>query len=78
MLNRFLPLAAPICVSVSLPGHTQAQQGAAGDVLRRGNPTSSGLRALFTRPLHALHAAFTLIGPEFKRGEPSWASRPAQ
>ena len=99
MLNRFLPLAAPICVSVSLPAHThgylKAVQADVRVVLRRaaaiefalvrgsdtagaGNPTSSGLRALFTRPLHALHAAFTLIGPEFKRGEPSWASRPAQ
>ena len=32
MLNRFLPLAAPMCVSVSLPAHAQAQQGAARTV----------------------------------------------
>jgi len=34
MLNRFLPLAAPICVSDTL-GACQAQQGAAGDVRGR-------------------------------------------
>lgn len=35
MLNRFVPRAAPICVSVSLPAHTRAQLGAAGDVRGR-------------------------------------------
>lgn len=35
MLHRFLPLAALIYVSVSLPAHAQAQQGAAGAVRGR-------------------------------------------
>jgi hypothetical protein len=32
----------------------------------------------FTLPSRALHAAFTLVGPEFLRAEHSWESRPAQ
>ena len=35
MLNRFSPLAALMYVSVSLPAHAQAQQGATGAVRGR-------------------------------------------
>jgi hypothetical protein len=30
------------------------------------------------RSSRGLHAAFTLMGPEFMRAEPSWQPRPAQ
>ena len=54
--------------------------------LLRGAPTSRVSRGLwliplacdFKRPPRALHAAFTLMGPEFMRAEPSWQPRPAQ
>lgn len=79
MLHRFLPLAAPKCVSVSFPSAAvEFARVRESNTAGAGNPTSSFLRALFTPPLHALHATFTRIGPEFNRGEPSWASRPAQ
>ena len=51
MLNRFLPLAAPMWVSVSLPAHAQAQQGAAGDVRGRNVDSVTGR----TVPTAAVH-----------------------
>lgn len=79
MLHRFLPIAALKYVSVSLPAAAVEFVRVRGsNTAGAGNPISSFLRALFTPPLHSLHATFTSNGPEFNRGELSWASRPAQ
>jgi hypothetical protein len=53
MPHRFLPLAALIyvCVSVALPAHAQAQQGAAGAVRGRIVDSVTG-RAVSTATVH--------------------------
>jgi hypothetical protein len=53
MLHRFLPLAALIYVSVSLPAHAQAQQGAAGAVRGRIVDSVTG-RAVPTATVHLM------------------------
>ncbi|HWL72758.1 MAG TPA: carboxypeptidase-like regulatory domain-containing protein [Burkholderiaceae bacterium] len=53
MLNRFLPLAALMYVSVSLPAHAQAQQGAAGAVRGRIVDSVTG-RAVPTATVHLM------------------------
>ena len=53
MLHRFLPLAALIYVSVSLPAHAQAQQGAAGAVSGRIVDSVTG-RAVPTATVHLM------------------------
>ncbi len=54
MLHRFLPLAALLlCVSVSLPAHAQAQQGAAGAVRGRIVDSVTG-RAVPTATVHLM------------------------
>jgi hypothetical protein len=53
MLHRFLPLAALIYVSVSLPAHAQVQQGAAGAVRGRIVDSLTG-RAVPTATVHLM------------------------
>ena len=57
MLNRFLPLAAPIRIRVSLPAHTVR----GGDTAGAGNLTSRGLHLKALR-IHA-RWAFMAIAP---------------
>ena len=59
-----------------VPGWSIRATRVTGGTPHSSTPPTDAVR--LQRPPRALHAAFTLMGPEFMRAEPSWQPRPAQ
>ena len=83
MLHRFLPLAALIYVSVSLPAHAQAQQRAAGAVRGRivdsltGRVVPTATVLMRSQRVHGTGEADTAGGPRIHARRAFMATAPS-